>query len=517
MLRVFCVTLLILAPLFAVDPPQEEPRMVDLNVVALDSHGAPVTDLTRDDFRVVDAGKAETIDFFRHRDGAAKAVPRLAPGEVSNRSAGNVPHATVILFDMLNQKFGTRGTTSNNLIHDLQPLENADYVYLYIMTVNGKLYPVHGLPGAEGEIRPPGGEPWTRHIKEIMNKAMADVLQTREPGTIEDVEWRAQMTFAGLDALAAELSRIPGRKSIVWLSDGVPIALGPRRSDTGDFVDFTPFLRRMTETMDRSKVSIYAVRTIMIGSSDNINDPGSMGSMGRGGGGFGRGGAGGFSNYDGIESLATLNTFANLTGGRPDAGKDIGGAVRQALTDMRTSYYIGYYPPAANWDDKFHKLRITCTRKGVRLQAKTGYYAWKEQPGEESTQAVRAALATRFDATEIGLTAKLVPDGDKLKLAARIDAHDLVLVHQGDSYNGELRVAFGIPGAQPVLGAVLPFDVKLSTAERDKALEQGIGVSQDLKLNDGTTAVRLVVVDRSSRALGSITLPVPPPQPRKPQ
>jgi VWFA-related protein len=394
MLRLSFVTLLLLAPVYGVDPPQEEARMVDLNVVALDSHGAPVTDLTRDDFRITDAGKPQTIDFFRHRDSAAKPVPRLAPGEYSNRSAENVPRATLILFDMLNQKFGTRGTTTNNLIHDLQSVESGDYVYLYILTVNGRLFPVHGLPGAEGEVSPPGGEPWTRHIKEMMDRALKDVLQVRDPGVVQDIEWRAQMTFRALDALGADLSRIPGRKSIVWLSDGVPIELGPRRSETGDWVDFTPLLHQMTEIMDRSNVSIYAVRTIMIGSADNINAPDSSDSI-AGTRGMARGSAASPTMYDGTQSLATLDTFANLTGGRPDAGKDIGAAVRQAVSDVRTSYQIGYYPPAANWDDKFHKLRITCTRKGVRIQAKTGYYAWREQPGAQSTQAVRSAVGTQ--------------------------------------------------------------------------------------------------------------------------
>ena len=486
--------------------------MVDLNVVAVNSHGAPVSDLTREEFRIADAGAPQTIAFFRHRDGAAKPVPRLAAGEYSNRSAGNVPRATLILFDMLNQKFGTRGVTTNNLIHDLGALETPDYVYLYILTVNGNIYPVHALPGAEGEIVPQGGEPWTRHIKEMMDKALHDLIQVREPGVREDVEWRAGTTFRALDAIAADLSRIPGRKSIVWLSDGVPIELGPRRSETGGWVDFTPLLRQMTETMDRSKVSIYAVRMIMLGSADNINAT-ETSEIGVGGRGTRRGAGAGpdTSVYDGAQSLATLNTFAELTGGRRDAGKDIGAAVRQSLSDLRTSYQIGYYPPAANWDDKFHKLRITCTRKGVRIQAKTGYYAWREQPGAQSTQTVEAALAARFDAEEIGLTARLAPVGPQnAKLEARIDAHDVVLVREGNSYRGQLRVAIGAlaPGSKTTFSPLIPLDLNLSAEERDRAMEQGIPVSQSIKLNEGMAAVRLVVVDRSSRTVGSVTIPV---------
>lgn len=492
--------------------------MVDLNIVAVDSHGEPVTDLTRDDFRIADAGKPQTIDYFRHHNSTPRPVPRLAPGEYSNRSAANVPRATVILFDMLNQKFGTRGITANNLVHNLQSLESPDYVYLYILTVNGRLFPVHGLPGAEGEVSLPGGEPWTRHSKEIMDRALRDVLQVRESGIVEDVQWRAEMTFRNLDALGADLSRIPGRKSIVWLSDGVPIELGPRRSDNGNFVDFTPLLHQMTDIMAGSNVSIYIVRTIMIGSSENINAPDSSDPV------AGRSGipevpAAGSNVYNGAQSLATLNMFANLTGGRPDAGKDVGAALRRALSDMRTSYQVGYYPPAANWDDKFHKLRISCTRKGVRLQAKTGYYAWRNQPGAQSMQAVRSAFATRFDAAEIGLTARLVPLGAlDARLEAHIDAHDLVLVHQGDSYRGELRIAFGAlrPGAPPLMSPVMPFDLNLTSQDRDKALDQGIVVSRTLKLNPEAAAVRLVVVDRSSRAVGSVTLPVPEEALRKP-
>ena len=102
--------------------------------------------------------------------------------------------------------------------------------------------------------------------------------------------------------------------------------------------------------------------------------------------------------------------FAEMTGGRPDAGKDVGGAVRQAITDMRTSYQIGYYPPAQNWDNKLHKLRVTCTRKGVRIQAKTSYYAWEDAPGARSEQAIDSAIPTTFDAAEIGLRASLSRD-----------------------------------------------------------------------------------------------------------
>ena len=412
--------------------------MVDLNVVALDNHGQPVVDLTSDEFRITDNGKPQTIAFFRHRDSALGAVPALALNEFSNRGGANVPRATLILFDLLNERFGTRGFTANQLVHDLESLESADYVYLYCLTLDGRLFPIHGLPGPEDEPTASGGAPWTRQIKPLLDSAMRTLAAAR-PLDDFDPTYRVQLTYAALSAVAVELSRVPGRKSLVWLTDGIPIELGPNRSDTGDYVDFRPLLRQMSEAFDRSGVAIYPARQVLIGSPESMGGPGTTG----------------------IGSISTLDQFAQLTGGRRDAGKDIGAAVRQAITDMRTSYQIGYYPPVGNWDNKSHKLRVTCTRKGLRIQAKTSYYAWEDAPGARSERAIDSATSTTFDAAEIGLRATLsrIPkNGNAVRLDAHIDAHDVALVHAGEAYNGELRIAIvgydsaprrGIEGKNP--------------------------------------------------------------------
>jgi VWFA-related protein len=469
--------------------------LVDLNVVAVDNHGDPVYDLTRDELRVTDSGRPETIAFFHLRGSKRGSVPPLAPHEFSNRGANNIPRATLILFDLLNESFSTRGTAANQLIHSLESLETSDYVYLYLLTLDGRLFPVHGLP-PQGEVSPPEGTPWTRRIKPLMEDALREVLRSR-PVDI-DVAVRVQITYSALSAIAAELSRVPGHKNIVWITDGVPIELGPNRSDTGDFVDFTPLLRQMSDEFDRSGVAIYPVRQIMLGTPTHIDD-GPAPSPANGAVGAG--------------SMDTLDQFAELTGGRPDAGKDIGAALRQAINDARSSYHIGYYPPETNWDDKYHKLRVTCTRKGVRIQAKTGYYAWREGPGARAEEAIKSTIPTTFDAAEIGLRATLSPDptgGRTERLEARIDAQDVLLVHEGNLYNGQLRLAVvGYdPGGRPLRGPVIPLDLHYSAQERDTALQQGILFGQNVTIAEDLKKIRLIVFDRGSNAIGSVTIPV---------
>lgn len=95
-------------------PPNRPTRPTFLNVVAVDNHGRPVKDLRADDFRITDDGKPQKIVFFRHKDSASWQVPAPLPNQSSNRTGANVPHATVILFDLLNESFGTRGVVRGN-------------------------------------------------------------------------------------------------------------------------------------------------------------------------------------------------------------------------------------------------------------------------------------------------------------------------------------------------------------------------------------------------------------------
>lgn len=143
-------------------------------------------------------------------------------------------------------------------------MENADDLFLYILGLEGRLYIVHGLPEDTDDIAQPGAAAWTRRIKPILDRVMNIVTVTR-PVDI-DVAARVQLTYNSLNALGLQLAGIPGRKNIVWITGGVPIELGPRRSDTGDFVDFTPLLRKMSDLWTDPALDLS-------GAADNARQP----------------------------------------------------------------------------------------------------------------------------------------------------------------------------------------------------------------------------------------------------
>src|SRR3954454_18801010 len=80
--------------------PSPDPTIVRLNLIATDTGGQPVADLTADDFRITDQGKPQRILFFR-RNGAPQPAATPATREYSNSTAS--PHTTAILFDLMSQ------------------------------------------------------------------------------------------------------------------------------------------------------------------------------------------------------------------------------------------------------------------------------------------------------------------------------------------------------------------------------------------------------------------------------
>ena len=70
--------------------------------------------------------------------------------------------------------------------------------------------------------------------------------------------------------------------------------------------------------------------------------------------------------------LATLEQFADLTGGKVYQN-DIEKAVKEVTATSGSGYVVEYDAPRP--DGKYHKIRVTCSREGVRLQVKQGYYA----------------------------------------------------------------------------------------------------------------------------------------------
>jgi VWFA-related protein len=456
--------LLVLARPQEAQPPQPEPKLVFLNVIAVDAHGDPVTDLTSDDFQITDAGKLQKIAFFRHRDAKPEPALSLKPNEFSNRTSVNSSYPTVILFDVANIAFGSREEAANDPVRSLEPLEAADDLYLYLLLYqDGRLYPVRPFVVGTAGLSD-GSRPWTRQIKPLLDAAMSGVLSVTPPGGFS-VGTFSNFPDKALDTLASGLSQIPGRKNVVWVT-GIRGFVGLGR------------WRPHAEALARSGVAIYPV------PQSTLAGPG-------------------------------LDELAGLTGGRLNQGNDIGAAIKQSRSDLRTSYQIGYFPPPRNWDGKFHKLRVACKRKGVRIRAESGYSAIRDADETEVRRALDTATSADSDAAEIGLRVTTSPDASDPQMehfSLHIDANAIAIAiaRQGGQYTAQIRLASVayMSDGQNQNSRIVGLSPRYSVQQRDQVLTNGIDFNQDLKVDVNVSKIRFIVFDRGSNAVGSITVPV---------
>jgi VWFA-related protein len=309
--------------------PSSSQRAVRLSVVALDSAGNPVPDLKASDLTVFDKGAPQRIVSLR-------------------LNQGNKPAPVVILFDLLNADETSRGVAWNAIKTRLTHLQSTGPLYLYLLVADGSLYAVHALPAT------PAGQAaadsavdssWIKDAGPLMDAAMQKAVELKpldfraiSPIGLQE---RFKATYRALDDIRVRMAAWRGPKELLWITYGIPSAI--QFADRTWF-DGVPFLRQLGARFARSQTTVYTAD--------------SNTSLARG-----------ILNRDSLEVLA------GSTSGRAFSTIDIDRAIAQMGADSRANYSVEYQPPANNWDGKYHKVRVSVVRKGVRLQSEPGYYA----------------------------------------------------------------------------------------------------------------------------------------------
>jgi VWFA-related protein len=454
-------------------------RLVTLNVVAFDSKGLPVGDLTEDDFQIQDQGKKQQIVMFRRNESGRSETAPLRAHEYSNRAANTPQHATVILLDLLNGNMSDRGSGWEGVDRALQHMESGDNLYLYLLTADSTLYPVRGIQ--EGGSAPAdAGHPWTQNVRAMLDQAVRAVNRLK-PVDDQDPMIRVKGTYHVLGTLASQMATLPGRKNLVWITHGVPIVFA---SITHDLVDMNDSLRQFCAGLNRAGIAVYTV------------DQGGPGSLPTG------------REGPGYQSQDTLEQMANLTGGRPYPGNNAEAAIPAAIASSHGSYVIVYHPPAENWDGKFHKVSVHSTRKGIKIQAQTGYLAAKSAGDDRMAAVFQGAAEGPLDAPGIGVRALVTPGANGLHVDLRIDPADLMLVHEGDHDSGQMAIGFLTIGGKESQRAPILKSVNLTKEQRAAAMKDGLPFVYDRALGADVEKLRIVVLDVNSLEVGALTVPV---------
>ena len=464
--------------------PQAEPHrpMLTFNVVALDAKGAPLRELPAADLRIYDDGKLMQAAFCHPLVTTEPQPARLGPGEYSNRSTGIKSQSVLVLLDLLNASLGDLRLGLNEIASTFQKLQSEDslYLYLYFLTKEAALYPIHALPDVNYPIST-GDSDWVAQVQSLLDQAMRKVDHLPAWELQVNADARVRKTLEAVSGLASDFAARPGRKSLVWISQGVPI--GATGAD-GLWRDYTSPVMQMGTNVARSGIMIYTVRRV---ERTTVS----------------------------FNSVDTMRLLAGLTAGQWLPSNATAKGIEQAVREGRATYEVGYIPSPDRWDNKFHKLRVSDENKGVRLRAIDGYYGDVRET--DPRQRLARATIGPSDDSGIGIRATVTPSG-KVKgwshFQVRVDAADLQLTH-GEAYTGDFSVTLAYytdtTGWQPDNSEGIQTKLRLTPAELDTVMHDGVNLSFDRPVPASVHKTRIVVSDNQSGVVGSLTVAVAAP------
>ena len=459
------------------------PPLIRLYPIVTDATtGQPVTDVTAADFKIVDQGKPETILFF-HKPVTGPTAP-LAALEHSNR-AGGPPHSIAILFDLMNENQNDRIDNWHMLSKTLPELESGKSIYFYLLNLEGELVPIHAIsPGAADD------ESWPKDAASVLDKAMKIASHGRPVHMGQ--EDQVKSTFHQLEVLGTSLAVFPGRRDIVWITDGMQNVYNPKLPCNSDWVDCALYVPHLGFTLASAQVAVdpvsysrdltTAVNPMMQMDTPSHPNAGAPTNATTALGDYQQHNVQGSQGGDpGLD----LTQMALLTGGRSFFRTEFRGVLKEIAADESSAFEIAYDPTAENWDAKWHRIHVTCEKPGLKVQVRERYYAdaGKATPIERMKAALMGAFQSPADAADIGLRTKIAPLADKpgVHMDVRINPSDLLLREQNGKFTGSIYLLISDRSATAPLGeptvANYPFD--LTAAQHDAVMKEGIPIPLD--------------------------------------
>jgi VWFA-related protein len=418
-------------------PQQKQPRTesfsagataVLVDVVVRDKRGRPVLDLTANDFDVFEDAVRQKIGSFSvveraggigikvgRRVSAPSAIDKAAPATADNSIEPDRP-TVAIVFDALQPEalamaqkaalsyLPMTGDTDARVgvfasepgLRVLQPY--TDDLALVRRAVNrvttaGTQREVEaerrqalnerlvsldalGLGRDSTAFGPQGGNPTEAQL--LVEQQMTE-LEMRMLRTFESLD-RDQRGFGSADALLSivqSLALLPGRKTLVYLSEGLPASPAMQARLDG-----------LVSAANRANVSVYTIDAAGLRAESTLSDTrreldaASQERMRQNA--LSRDPSNGPITriVERAEDMLRLDPHGGLARLAGDTGgflirdtNDLGSAFRRIDEDNRFHYLLTYSPSNADYDGKFRTILVKVKRDGAQVFARKGYLA----------------------------------------------------------------------------------------------------------------------------------------------
>lgn len=516
--------------------------LIQVPTVVTDKSGNHIHSLRKEDFKILENGKQQQISTFEEVMGSGwhQISSPNPPDTFSNltfdpRKASSI---TVIVLDSINTPFLDQAYARKALITYLGNNLGSGQA-LVILAIGSKGVKVLGGLNSDPAslitaLKKAGGEaPAMQKIgsEAQMEAALGNITnELKGPIGINDDPLRKTLQFilqadsfeagyrqsramadtmkAFLD-IALSFSGIPGRKSLIWATGGFPFSLYSPASLPGGGLAL--LYERMMQALNDAQISVYPVDVRGILRTSPGDDP--TYSQSAGGDVFGLEIAGRSALQQ--STVDSLQTFAEMTGGRAFFNNNDAAAGFQRAADDSASYYLlGYYLNTRNTHSGWRKLQVQVQRKDVEVRARSGFFVTKATIDPEITHQgdVSFAFNSPFDSTGIPVTMQwqgMVPDGKKRKVGFALRVPATGIIDESDKNRFDVDfLAQATENGKPAGNTGQTVKGTLPPDALAKIKAEGIFYKNVFELAPGDYEVRFVVRDNLTAKIGSVSAPL---------
>lgn len=316
-------------PVASVPKPvaSENEGRIRLDVVVTDAAGKPAGGLARQDFRVLDNDRPQTIASFQADDSAQQPLTVILVIDLVNATPDEVNAARTQLGKYLRLNDG----------------KLANPVLIVAFAPDG--LQIQSEPSTDGNS-----------LASFVDQLKPSPAPAGQPVSASD---QLSQSLQTLTAAADVALKVPGRKLLFWTGKGWPVpkaddpnmSMGENDANIGALVALTNKLRE-------ARIVVYG------------GDPA-----------FHRDVNEGMTNLTKLDpATLSLGALALRSGGHGVSSKDLGGEINRALAGSAVHYTLSFNPPATDKPDDYHAIKVLLNQPKLAVHTSAGYYS--ESPAQ---------------------------------------------------------------------------------------------------------------------------------------
>ncbi len=313
-------------------------RHINLDVLATDASGKPISGLQQQDFTILDNNQPQKMSSFEALQGAM----------------ADPPVEVVLLVDLVNTSF-------SRVAYERQEIDK------FLHQNNGQLpYPTTLVvfSDTDTQIQPEPSRDGNK-LADLLGSSNSALRIIGRSAGVYGAEDRLKLSFTTLDRLITYEGNKPGRKMLIWISPGWPLLSGPNiEFSSKQQQAFFDWIADFSNALRTSRITLYAVDPIGAGEDNMMRT---------------------FYYQSFLKGVRTakqansgnlaLQVLATQSGGRVlNASNDLTGELNACVAEASAYYAMSFDSAPADHVNEYRALTVKVDKSGVKTRTNAAYY-----------------------------------------------------------------------------------------------------------------------------------------------